>query len=100
MAHESGPGSRAAATTPGALQADLFLLMTRYGIDPHPQLADAIVRRLEAMARHPLFDLLSLGERGAVTRLALIWRGRGGIPADDPVRRRANRARPSSRPGG
>jgi hypothetical protein len=95
MAYERQPACRDLRRPPGALQADLFLLMTRYGHDPDPTLAHEIVRRLEAMARHPLFDLLSLGEQRAVARVARIWRGRCGSPANGAISRRANRARPS-----
>lgn len=100
MAREGTPGHRAATTTPCALQAELFFLMTRYGIDRDPNLANAIVQRLDALARHPLFGLMSLQERRTVTRLARIWRGRGDTPASRQISRPAYPARPSSRPAG
>lgn len=95
MAHDGTPGHRAATTTPCALQADLFLLMTRYGIDRDPNLANSIVKRLDALARHPLFGLLSLQERRTVTRLARIWRGRGDTRESRQISRSAYPARAS-----
>jgi hypothetical protein len=57
------------------LQADLFVLMTRYATQPDPRVAEAVVGRLETVASHPLFVLLTVQERRAVARLAQVWRG-------------------------
>jgi hypothetical protein len=57
------------------LQADLFVLMTRYATRPDPRVAEAVVGRLETVASHPLFVLLTIQERRAVARLAQVWRG-------------------------
>ncbi len=57
------------------LQADLFVLMTRYATRPDPRVAEAVVGRLETVASHPLFVLLTVQERRAVARLAQAWRG-------------------------
>lgn len=56
------------------LQSDLFVLMTRYATQPDPRVAEAVVGRLETVASHPLFVLLTIQERRAVTRLAQVWR--------------------------
>ena len=57
------------------LQSDLFVLMTRYATQPDPRVAEAVVGRLETVASHPMFVLLTIQERRAVARLAQVWRG-------------------------
>ena len=49
--------------------------MTRYATQPDPRVAEAVVGRLETVASHPLFVLLTVQERRAVARLAQVWRG-------------------------
>lgn len=69
----------------GQLQADLFVLMTRYATQPDPRVAEAVVGRLESVASHPMFVLLTIQERRAVARLAQVWRGyRPGPEATGP----------------
>jgi hypothetical protein len=69
------PRDRAVVPSLSRLQADLFVLMTRYATRPDPRVAEAVVGRLETVASHPLFVLLTVQERRAVARLAQVWRG-------------------------